>query len=250
MQNFINKVVSGNIKLIMDGSNSFKLSKNETKSYGLSLSPSNLNFTGKSVCPFASEGCIKACINFSGNGFYDSVQLGRRNRTEFYLTQPKLFCQILLNELNNLSKRAAKLNTIFAIRLNVFSDIDWVKEIKRYTNSNLLELENLQFYDYTKSKKKAIDYLTYSNYHITFSRSETNWKDCLEVLQHGVNVSVVFGSKILPKTFFGYPVIDGDSTDERFNDAKGVIVGLTAKGHLGKKDNTGFVYREVKQLSL
>ena len=37
-----------------------------------------------------------------------------------------------------------------------------------------------------------------------------------------------------------YDVIDGDATDLRFKDAKGVVVGLKAKGG-ARKDTTGFV---------
>jgi hypothetical protein len=40
----------------------------------------------------------------------------------------------------------------------------------------------------------------------------------------------------------GKPVVDGDETDLRFLDPKGVIVGLKAKGK-GKKDESGFVVR-------
>ena len=44
----------------------------------------------------------------------------------------------------------------------------------------------------------------------------------------------------LPKTWQGKPVINGDESDLRFLDPKGVIVGLKAKGQ-GKKDTSGFV---------
>jgi hypothetical protein len=46
--------------------------------------------------------------------------------------------------------------------------------------------------------------------------------------------------KCLPKTWGGFKVINGDETDLRFLDGKGVIVGLVAKA-LAKKDETGFV---------
>jgi len=55
-----------------------------------------------------------------------------------------------------------------------------------------------------------------------------------------VNVAVVFRNKILPETYLGYKVINGDKTDLRFLDEKGVIVGLYAKGK-ATKDTTGFV---------
>ena len=44
----------------------------------------------------------------------------------------------------------------------------------------------------------------------------------------------------LPDAYLGKPVVNGDDTDLRFMDAKGVIVGLVAKGK-GKKDASGFV---------
>ena len=59
------------------------------------------------------------------------------------------------------------------------------------------------------------------------------------MLSIGINVAVVFRS-VLPKTWKGFEVIDGDKTDTRFLDKSGVVVGLTAKGK-GKKDKTGFV---------
>jgi hypothetical protein len=44
----------------------------------------------------------------------------------------------------------------------------------------------------------------------------------------------------MPDTYNGRPVFNGDESDLRFLDPKGVIVGLYAKGK-AKKDTTGFV---------
>jgi len=44
----------------------------------------------------------------------------------------------------------------------------------------------------------------------------------------------------VPESYKGYKVINGDVNDERFNDERGVIVGLKAKGE-AKNDKTGFV---------
>jgi hypothetical protein len=77
-------------------------------------------------------------------------------------------------------------------------------------------------------------------YRITYSRSENDSEnDIKNLLNNGVNVAAVF-AKDLPNTYLGYPVINGDLTDLRFNDELGVIIGLKAKGD-GKKDQTGFV---------
>jgi hypothetical protein len=93
---------------------------------------------------------------------------------------------------------------------------------------------DIQFYDYTKhSNRKNIP----SNYHLTFSRSETNEDQILTVTY---NTAVVF--ETLPTTYMGLPVVDGTETDLRFLDPQGVIVGLVVNGQ-GKKDTSGFVVR-------
>ena len=81
-----------------------------------------------------------------------------------------------------------------------------------------------------------------SNYHLTFSRSECNEAQCLEVMARGGNVAAVFAAP--PAQWNGRPVIDGDKSDLRFLDPRGVVVGLTAKGALGKRDTSGFVIRD------
>ena len=78
-----------------------------------------------------------------------------------------------------------------------------------------------------------------ANYHLTFSRAEDNDHKLKEVLKH-TSAAVVFAGE-LPKTWRGYPVIDGDEHDARFTDAgPGTIIGLTAKGK-ARHDGSGFV---------
>jgi hypothetical protein len=73
---------------------------------------------------------------------------------------------------------------------------------------------------------------------LTFSKADGNDMDVRIAISNGMNVAVVF--KQVPDTYLGRPVINGDETDLRFLDPKGVIVGLKAKGK-AKKDTTGFV---------
>ena len=99
----------------------------------------------------------------------------------------------------------------------------------------------MQFYDYTKHPKPWLR--TLPNYHLTFSHSGHNFEDCLEALQHGINVAVVFTTRrgeALPETWNGFPVIDGDLHDCRFLDPTGVVVGLRAKG-MAKGSQSPFV---------
>jgi hypothetical protein len=79
------------------------------------------------------------------------------------------------------------------------------------------------------------------NYHLTFSRNESNETKCLEVLKDGKNVAVVF-AKELPSLWENFPVINGDETDLRFLDDKNAVIGLKAKGR-ARKDTSGFVIR-------
>jgi len=225
--------------LLSDGKTNAKTSKNAIKTYILYLAPSNLS--GINICPYASPGCILGCLNTSGHGQFNSVQLARLNKTLIFKEdRPKFYIQ-LANELLKIHDKAIKQNIDIAIRLNGTSDIDHLALIERYSGINFLDdfyNRNLKFYDYTKNPKIVSKYLN-TNYKITFSRSEINDSNVLDVLKNGGNVAIVFKNE-LPLTYKGYKVINGDESDLRYYDEKNVIVGLKAKGK-AKKDLTGFV---------
>ena len=80
-------------------------------------------------------------------------------------------------------------------------------------------------------------------YHLTFSAADGNDQDVSKAIVQGYNIATVFGIKKslpMPETYQGLPVYNGDESDLRFTDPKGVVVGLYAKGK-AKKDSTGFV---------
>lgn len=187
--------------------------------------------SGVNICPFASKGCASACLNTAGRGKFTTTQKARLNRTLHYLSDRVGFLKRLRAEI----LYHATLNDKVAFRLNGTSDLNFnsfIKEIHKVVPQAV-------FYDYTKSIHQAIKALEIPNYHVTFSRSETNDVDCLKALSVGINVAVVFRNK-LPATWKGFEVIDGDESDTRFLDRSGVVVGLTAKGK-AKKDTSGFV---------
>ena len=106
----------------------------------------------------------------------------------------------------------------------------------------------VQFYDYTKIYKRVRRELP-SNYVLTLSYSEANaaYADAIMTAarETGTNVAVVYRTKAFRNALMvsgetPMPVINGDETDMRFLDPKGVIVGLYAKGR-AKKDTSGFV---------
>ena len=147
----------------------------------------------------------------------------------------------LVKEITNAIKLAIKKSQTPCFRLNLTSDLAW--ESQKFNGVKLMEIfPDVQFYDYTKSFKRMEKYLNGKfpkNYHLTFSRSESNAEETKKVLRLGGNVACVFRNE-LPKTWQGYEVINGDETDLRFLDKQNIFGGLVEKG-LAKKDETGFV---------
>ena len=236
------------LNLISNGNTNAKTIKNEEETYILYLSPFNLNDYGKNICPFASAGCASACLNSAGRGKFSNVQLARRRKTNLMLGNPEEFYALLVEDLNKLDLKAYAESKHIFVRLNGTSDINFDKQMQRYTGKGLQSFENLRFYDYTKDRRKAMNYINYSEfdrYRVTYSRSEKDTDaDIQFLLSYGCNVAVVFSGE-LPDSYLGFPVIDGDKTDLRFFDPSGVVVGLKAKGD-AKKDASGFVVQSCK----
>jgi hypothetical protein len=189
------------------------------------------------VCPHASAACDALCLYFAGRGAFNSVQKARTAKTIFYVKDRESFLATLKENVFSVIRKAKAKKMVPVIRLNGTSDIGW----ERYTV--IQAFKTTRFYDYTKSFQRMVSFLDGklpSNYSLTFSRSETNESQCLEVLKRGGNVAVVFRGKVLPTHWNGFKVINGDENDLRFLDPRGVVVGLSAKGK-AKTDTTGFV---------
>lgn len=196
------------------------------------LAPSWLS--GYQVCPMASKGCIYACLNLSGMGKFSNVQAARIAKTKFFFEQRETFMAKLVKEIRAGIKKAAAEGLTPAFRLNGTSDLRW-EEIPVGDFANvMLMFPHVQFYDYTKIPNRRN---VPANYHLTFSRSESN-ETVLSSIDF--NIAVVFDK--LPDTYLGRPVVDGTDTDLRFLDPAGVVVGLVANGK-AVKDTSGFVVR-------
>jgi hypothetical protein len=224
--------------------NNPKLEKNEKfgyRSFGLHLSPYTLG--GKNICPNASKGCASACLNTSGNGIYPRVQESRLKKTKMFNENREVFLRALYKEISAKVKTAAKTNQKISFRLNLTSDVAW--ETVKLNGKNFMEhFPTVQFMDYSKSLKRVLNSLTGKfpkNYHLTFSRSESNQDACAIALGCGANIAVVF-DKELPKTWMGKRVVSGMDHDLRFLDKKNCVVGLLALGK-ARKDTSGFVVK-------
>ena len=204
-------------------------------SFVLHLAPADLS--GKEVCPKRTAGCTAACLNTAGRGGMfkkgettNVIQQARIRKTKLFFENREQFLADLEADIRLGIKQAEKKNMIPCFRLNGTSDLAWEKY------GIIEKFPEVQFYDYTKVRNRKVSHL--KNYHLTFSKADGNDMDVRLVASAGMNVAAVF--KEIPATYIGRPVINGDETDLRFLDPKGVIVGLKAKGK-AKKDTTGFV---------
>lgn len=203
------------------------------------LAPSTLS--GYNTCPMASDGCAAACLNTAGRGRFTMTQEARIRKTRWFFEDRVSFMDQLVKDIQAAIRKAAREGMTPVFRLNGTSDIRW-ETVPVYGFRNIMEMmPAVQFYDYTKlSNRRNIP----SNYHLTYSRSESNDAHVKVALDRGMNVAVVFDK--LPETYMGRRVIDGTETDLRFLDEKNVIVGLLAKGK-AKKDNSGFTIITLKR---
>ena len=218
--------------------NNVKLDK--SNAYGLSLSPAST--AGWNVCRSSSVGCRAVCLATSGKGGLASVQDGRRWKVALLAAEPALFVRALAMELRRAAGRrptdslGRRTGPLVPVRLNVLSDLAWER-----LSPALFDMTGLRFYDYTKRTGRVLP----ANYHLTMSANERHADEDLAALadMYGSNVAVVFDTRrghALPATYAGVPVVDGDVTDSRWADERGVIVGLRAKGSaIG--DRSGFV---------
>lgn len=188
------------------------------------------------ICPAATAGCMAACLKSAGRMAMTNCLTARQRRTELWEKHKQAFLVQLHKELSSLQKSAEKKGYVPVCRLNGTSDVDWMSE------GIMNSFPGIVFYDYTKRPDLAVKSIKYDNYHITFSRSgRVNESMALKLLkEYNINIAVVFSSEALPDSYLGYPVADGDTSDFRFLDNKGHVIGLKAKGK-ARQDTSGFV---------
>ena len=201
--------------------------------------------SGINVCAMATAGCKAGCLNKAGRaGIFPAIEVARIRKTRELFADRAAFIGQLHQNICALVRKAKRENLIPCVRVNGTSDLPWLAQ------EMASRFPNVIFYDYSKLPGTA-ERMT-SNYHLTFSHSETNEQACIEALHAGVNVAVVFDTKknrVLPDTWNGFKVIDGDVSDLRFLDEAGTVVGLRAKGP-AKRDCSGFVVSSLTQIAL
>ena len=225
--------------------------------YILHLAPADLS--GYETCAKRTFGCSAACLNTAGRGGMfkrgentNAIQKARIRKTKMFFEDRNTFINLLVKDIELGIKQSARLNLTPVFRLNGTSDLAFEKyEVVR--NGRLYRnifsaFSEVTFYDYTKILGRKIKEIP--NYSLTFSAADGNDADVAKAIVQGYNIATVFGIKKtlpMPETYLGLPVFNGDESDLRFLDPKGVVVGLYAKGK-AKKDTTGFVKYPVLML--
>ena len=227
--------------------------------YIMHLAPSTLS--GHNTCPKSTAGCVTACLNTAGRGgmfkkgeFTNNIQKARIRKTQLFFNNRTEFMGLLVKDIELAIKQSKRMGLVPVIRLNGTSDISFEKYQALRNNvmyNNIFyAFPEIQFYDYTKILGRKVNGI--SNYSLTFSAADGNDNDVLNAIKQGYNIATVFGIKKtlpMPEYYNGLPVFNGDESDLRFLDPKGVVVGLYAKGK-AKKDNTGFVkYPQIMMMA-
>jgi hypothetical protein len=207
------------------------------------------------LCPHASPGCLALCLGwYSGQAAMlsndkletgsNAVRASRVRKAQLFMRDRPEFMAQMSRGIQACERKAEREGLKLCVRPNGATDIVW--ESVRICGLTILDaFPHVQFVDYTKNYKRMLRFCNHmlpSNYHLTFSRSETNEAECLNVLRAGGNVAVV-SSRERPAEYLGYPVVDGDKSDLRHLDPKGCVVWLTPKGRKAKRDQSGMVLR-------
>ena len=188
--------------------------------------------SGYNVCSFASEECIRFCLNSAGNPvYYYAKEKARIARTRFLFEHPQQFRMLLDREIGNAMRAAIRAAARLAFRPNGTSDMLW-----EIIHPDLFaRWPDVTFYDYTKVPKR---WDLPDNYSLTFSRSEKNEDACEAEFQRGRNVAVAMDlkpSEATPTMWRGRPAFDADINDLRFRDPQrpsGYWACLRTKGKL------------------
>jgi hypothetical protein len=197
------------------------------------------------ICPMAIlAGCMHGCLESAGRGAFNSVQKARIAKTRFFYDHRESFMLSLAADVWALARRAKRLGFSPLVRPNGTSDILY-ENIVVVDNKNLFQLfPDVQFYDYTKHPARNLAGKTAGNYDLTYSFSAITPKPIsIKGLSNPYNArtAVVFQKREdIPTTFRTWSVVDGDDTDVRHIEPRGVVVALYAKGK-AKRDTGGFV---------
>lgn len=190
--------------------------------------------SGFNTCASATDPCIKACLDQSGNpAAGDAKRKARIARTQAFFRSRALFLVLLKIEIDAAIRKAKRANMDCAFRLNGTSDIRW--ESVRFDNgqsvADYIHDNGATIYDYTKHANRRAPKF----YDLTFSYLGDESR-AIRAFEYGLNIAIVFDvrrNQPLPRAFklgnMIIPIHDADEHDARFLDPRGHIAGLRYK---------------------
>jgi hypothetical protein len=143
-----------------------------------------------SLCAGSSPFCRNSCLVFTGKNALGNENDWKKSALALAMIgDPVAYFRLLVLALERGVKRAAELDTVFFVRMNLLSDVPW----EEFVPWLFKMFPTVQFYDYTKvfgrdPRKKGI-----KNYDLTFSFSGTNASLVTDALyRKNRRVAVVF----------------------------------------------------------
>lgn len=190
------------------------------------------------LCKWATPGCIATCLGEkSGRLAFKTGRPPQAWKTALFLGAYDSFLALALFDMGSLARKARALGAQAALRFDGASDTGVAQALIPHAQA-----QGVQLWDYTKSIGRAqAQNLPGDTWHVTLSypgKDKRTGRPALTAPYIGhvvgggscaVVVDVPKG-KALPTTWWGLPAIDGDLSDLRFLDPKGVVVLLRTKG--------------------
>ena len=220
------------------------------------------------LCSHASPACILLCLGresgqaamVSRTTGTNKVRQSRERKARYFMGERNAYMMEFMLHTARAMRTAKRKGMKLCVRPNGATDIayegirifispEFAAYLSKIAGTTITQglhtifsaFPMVQFVDYTKNHlrfNRAIP----ANYSLTFSRSETNEAQAIELLSRGFNVSVIFAGD-MPQMWNGFHVIDGDKHDLRHLDPYGVVIGLSPKGNKAKREGVklGFV---------
>ena len=237
-----NKAVACQAALILEGKRRLlsvsqtKLDKASRPNIGLTLSPhkeAKRFLPGINTCKGAVPSCIFACVGAKcGQGTLRTSEIARIGRTVALFLHYEHTFRLIVDEAQKVITRASKKGLRVAFRVNVASDLAWLA-------GALAAVLNCDFYDYTAVPEHLE---LRDGVRRILSYKGNNMPDIMTALSRGHGVAIVADigkDDPKPKTWRGYPAIDGDLDDLWIDripaNHEGFVVFLYLKGNRKQK---------------
>lgn len=232
-----------------------KLAKNAAATLAFTGAPATAS--GYNTCPASTPECRALCVLSEACGYaaierragVDTIMRARSRRVIALREHPVAAGAELARCIGRVSRLASALGVRAIARLNVGTDLPWETFDDLGAAFARFRIEG---YAYTK-RPYAVRLAMRAGGFANATRIVYSWSECAserlacDYLGAGGNVAVVFAglgvgdrAAPLPRAFrIGgreWRCIDGDATDDRTTDPRGVVVALKGKGPLATRD--------------